>query len=184
MGYTVHQLGINLMPHTTAFLCRLYCRTRPRRCMVNRGIPGNSAFQQFRCLADSVGYLAFNHLFPIKPLHRHLCVRRHNDAIGFLNILCRQHILCTAGTPCFDFHITTFFFGRLLNPLCRHIGMGYPRRAGSDCQNFCLAGNCRTRICQPFINASSFFIRLVDNGKKFIHASRITQVIGKPFIHH
>ncbi len=130
MGHAVHQLRIDLVSRPAAFLCSLRRHIAPGYRMIYRNIAGNCPIQQFPGFTDSVGHLTFDNFFPIKPIHRNLCVRRNDNTGSFLDFLGRQYIFRTAGTSRFNLYGTIPFFCRLLNSLCRHVGVGNTGGAG------------------------------------------------------
>ena len=185
MGNAVHQLHIDLVTYAAGFAILLH-RSRAAACgrVVYRHRSCGCLLQQFRCLADTIGYLTLDDPFAIKPIHGHLGICRHDDAVRFRNFLCCQHVLGTGRAPCLHLDAPASGSCCFLQALGCHIGMGDTGRAGGHRQDprllfLCLTDSavfvsvlrarriCSRRFfrscCQTVIDICLLFISLIND---------------------
>ena len=183
VGYTAHQLGIYLMGTALALGCRrggtalaAALRREDRRFPIYRKV------DQLIRLVDTVRHLPLDHGFAVEPFHGNLGICRNDDCIRGLDILSRQLILRSRGSPGLDLDLNSRLLRCLLQTLCRHIGMSDTRGAGGNGYDLDTVSR-QGRICKAVIHTLLLFIRLVDDLQEVIHGGSIHQLLLKFLIH-
>ena len=143
MGYTVHQLCVNLMSHTFfAGDCSLY---RSALTVKDFHLTADGLLYQPIRLADAVRHLTTDHFLTVKAIHGNFCVCRYDDAVRCGDFFRSQYIFRTCGTSGLDLDLAVCCFCCLLQCFRCHISVRDSGRAGSHCQElkalFLFGGN-------------------------------------------
>lgn len=94
MGYTVHQLCVNLMSHTFfAGDCSLY---RSALTVKDFHLTADGLLYQPIRLADAVRHLTTDHFLTVKAIHGNFCVCRYDDAVRCGDFFRSQYIFAPA----------------------------------------------------------------------------------------
>ena len=160
VGYTTHQMRIDLMSHTViAVLFRILCLISSG-CMINRCISCTGLLHQFLCLMDSVCHLGINKRLTIKAVHRNLSICCHNNTLGSSDLAVCQNILGSAGSTGLNLDTNTKFLSSLFNCLCCHISMSNTCGAGCNSNHIYRTG-CSALCCSSLLTG---LLCLIDNG--------------------
>ena len=183
MGYSVHQLGIDLMPCATGGFCFSCCRWIAR--LIYRSVSLHRPFDQLIRFTDSIRYLAFDQLFPVETIHGHLRVSCNDNTVCLPDFLICENIFGASGSPGLYFDKAAGSLCGLLQSFGSHISMSDSGRAGCNSQD--PAGSLRILLLclsgKLIIQIRALLICLIHNLKKFLHCSGIFQISYKLLIH-
>ena len=184
MGYTVHQMFVDLMSETVFSLFFVICCFSA--CLVNRCMAICRFCEQFLCFADSVCHFTLNHRFSCETIHWNLCVCCNNNALCLCNLCFCEHILGTAGASRLNFDPVSKLFCLFLKCFCRHISMCDTGWAAGNCEDQFSIGNwcfCFLFLFFFLFLSVFFFFCCVDHVQKFIDRFGIAQVCCEILIH-